>query len=432
MKLKEIIVEQKKIFLDIKGAYHREILDLPKIQKIIFKTNEIVIVTGVRRCGKSFLLRLIWQKIKEKTKMNDKQSLYINFEDERLVGFETKNFNTLLESYFEIFEPNKKMIYLFLDEIQSIPGWEKFLARLREERRYKIFLSGSNASLLSKEIATQLTGRNIPLTLYPFSFKEYLSTKISPFKEQDIYTLETKVKIRKLFNYYLKNGGFPEVIKTNYRSLVQEYLKNIIYRDIVLRYKIKYQASLREIVDFLLANIGNALSLKEISKMTKIKNLNTVKNYLKYLQDSFLFYFIPLYSHSIKQQIYNPDKIYICDLGIYSELGFKFSENKGKYLENFVFLELQRRYSQIYYGKDKNYREVDFIIPSKNKVHLLIQVCFDPSERDTKERETKSLLKAMDKYDLRRGYILTDDYEAEEKYPQGKICFIPTWKYFIS
>lgn len=428
--LKEVIIRQRKLFLDTKGAYRREILGLPNIEKAIFKTREIIIVTGVRRCGKSYLLRLIWQKIKNKAKTNDNQFLYLNFEDETLLNFKTSDFNLLLESYFELFEVNKnKTIYFFLDEIQNIPNWQKFLNRLREDKIYKVFISGSNATLLSREISSQLTGRNIPLHLYPFSFREYLLTQLSNFKKNDIYDPDKKIKIKKLFNQYLKNGGFPEIIRTNYRPLLQEYLRNIIYRDIVLRYKIKYEASLREMTNFLLANIGSALSLKQISNLTKIKSIGTVKNYLKYLEDSFLFYFIPMYSYSIKQQVYNPDKIYVCDLGIYSELGFKFSQNQGKFLENFVFMELKRRYPGVYYGLNK-YGEVDFLI-SKNRVNLLVQSCFDPADLQTKNREINSLLGAMKHYRAKEAFVLTDDYEAEEKYTRGKIYFIPAWKYFL-
>lgn len=430
--LKEIIFEQRKLFLDVKDAYKREILDLPKVKKVIFETNEIIIITGVRRCGKSYLLRLIWQKIKEEIRTDDNQFFYLNFEDERLISFKTSDFNLLLESYFELFEVDKsKKIYFFLDEIQNIENWQKFLNRLRENKNYKIFVSGSNAVLLSKEISTQLTGRNIPLTLYPFSFREYLFTQLPSFKEKDIYDPDKKIKIRKIFRRYLENGGFPEIIKTNYRPLLQEYLRNIIYRDIVLRYKIRYEASLREIVNFLLTNTGTILSLKKISEMTEIKNISTIKNYLEYLKNSFLFYSVPIYSFSIKKQIYNPDKIYVCDLGIYNEIGFKFSQNQGKILENFVFLELQRRYPRVYYSKDNNSKEIDFVISQKNKVNLLIQSCFDLSDSKTKKREVTSLLKGMDKYNLKKGYVFTDDYELEENYPQGKICFIPAWKYFL-
>ena len=430
--IKQIIVDQKKVFLDTKDSFQREILRLPEMQKAISKTSEIIIITGVRRCGKSYLMRLIWQKIKRKLKIDNKQFLYFNFEDERLIDFEPKDFSLLLEAYFELFEPNQnKKIYLFFDEIQNIQAWQKFLNRLRENKKYKIFITGSNATLLSKEISTQLTGRNIAFTLYPASFREYLKIKMPNFKKIDIYDSNKKNKIKKVFDNFLKQGGFPEIIKTDYLPLLQEYLRNIIYRDIVLRYKIKYEASLREIVNFLLSNIGNIMSLEQIAKMTKVKNINTIKNYIDYLNNAFLFYSVPMYSYSIKQQVYNPDKIYICDLGIYNQMGFRFSENKGAVLENFVFFELKRKYNQVYYGKNNN-QEIDFVVSVKNKVNLLIQACFDLSNPKTKDREVSSLLKAMVNYKLKKGYIITYDYQAEENYEQGKVYYVPAWKYFLN
>jgi len=429
--LKRVISDQRRFFLDTQGFYKRKILDLPEVKKAVLKTSEIIIVTGVRRCGKSYLLRLIWQKIKKQLKTNA-EFLYLNFEDERLVGFKTTDFTLLLESFFELFEVDKKgKVFLFLDEIQNIPHWQKFLNRIREDKKYKIFISGSNASLLSQEISTQLTGRNIPFYLYPFSFQEYLWTQSVVVKEKDFYDLEVKTKINKLFRKYLSSGGFPEIIRTNYRPLLQEYLRNIIYRDIVLRYKIKYEASLREMVNFLLSNIGTILSLEQLSKMTRIKNITTIKNYLEYLKNSFLFRSVPMYSYSIKQQIYNPDKIYICDLGIYNELGFRFSKNQGRFLENFVFNELQRIYPQIYYGKSSKWGEIDFVISQNNKISHLIQVCTDLSAPKTRDREIGSLLGAMKEYNIKRGHVLTLDYEGKEKYPEGEICFVPAWKYFL-
>jgi len=252
------------------------------------------------------------------------------------------------------------------------------------------------------------------------------------FQKNDVYDQKRKIEIKKIFTEYLENGGFPEIIKTGYRPLLQEYFKNIIYRDIVLRYRIKQEASLREITNFLLTNTGTTLSLEEISKMTKIRNLTTIKNYIKHLKDSFLFSVIPVYDYSIKKQIYNPDKTYICDLGIYAELGFKFSQNNGKILENFVFNELQIKHHKIYYGpKIEKNGEIDFVIAEKNKVTELIQVCFDLSNPKTEEREITALLNTMKHYKLKQGTIFTNDTEKEKEYPEGKISFIPAWKHFL-
>ncbi|MFH1457305.1 MAG: ATP-binding protein [Patescibacteria group bacterium] len=430
--LKEVIIRQKSVFLNTTGAYDRQILSNNQFKKSLFQTSEIVIITGVRRAGKSYLMRLIWQDIKNNKKLTNNQVLYFNFEDEKLISFRAKDFDLLLESHLELLEPDEnKDIYLFFDEIQNINGWDKFLNRLRENKKYKIFVTGSNATMLSKEISSKLTGRNIQIYLYPFSWYEFLKTQIIDFKENDLYDREKRIKVFKFFNQYLKFGGFPEVIITKQRFLLQEYLKNIIYRDIVSRYKIKYEMHLREIVSFLITNITNKVSLKNIAKMTGIKNINTIKNYLNYLENSFLFYSMPMYSYSIKQQIYNPDKLYICDLGVYNELSFKFSENKGQILENFVFMELKRKNKNIYYGEDKKYQEIDFVIIQKNKVCELIQCTCDINNSLTKKMELESLKKAMDNFKLKKGIVITYDFDGQEKIKGGVIYFIPAWKYFL-
>ncbi|HUD08702.1 MAG TPA: ATP-binding protein, partial [Candidatus Saccharimonadales bacterium] len=364
--IKELILRQRKIFLDTSDAISREIIVEKKFQKSV-SLREAVIITGVRRSGKSYLMRLIWKKIVAERKMPEKNFLYFNFEDEKLLKFSASDFETLLESYFEVIEPEKsKKIYLFFDEIQNIPGWEKFINRLREDRGYKIFITGSNAALLSKEIGTALTGRNFPVSLFPLSFREFCGFKLKrEFMKEDFYGAEEKAKLKKILKSYLKNGGFPEVVIQNFRPLLQEYLKNIIYRDIILRHKIKNEASLREISAFVISNVGVNLSLEKISRMTKVKNLMTVKNYLSHLEDTFLFYAVPKFSYSVKDQIYNPDKIFVVDTGMYNEVAFISSANSGRVLENAVFLELKRRGRDVYYFKEKN--ECDFIIREKNR-----------------------------------------------------------------
>lgn len=431
--LKEVIVSQKKIFLDTKDSFWRNVLGDTKFTQAIFKTAEIVVITGVRRCGKSYLLRLIWQEIQKKLKFDNNQFLYFNFEDERIVNFTVKDFDLLLTSFQVLFNPKvKKKIYLFFDEIQNISGWEKFLNRLRENKHYKVIVTGSNATLMSQEISSRLTGRTISLNLYPFSFSEYLLVKFPNWQNKYIFDSDKKIVVEKLFGHYLQIGGFPEVIKTDKKILLQDYFQGIIYRDILARYKIRQEASFREMVSFLLSNIGTILSIEKIARLTKIQNLSSVKNYQSYLSNSFLFYFIPKYSYSIKEQIYNPDKVYIGDLGFYNQLSFHASANQGRILENFVFLELLRVTQKVFYGLDKDYGEIDFVVSQNNQPTDLIQVCANLANPLTKQRETNSLLKAMEKYRLRKGYILTLDYYKEEKFDQGTIYFLPAWQYFLS
>lgn len=424
--LKNIIISQKSAFLKITNPIDRDVLTGDEFSKIC-EIKEAIIITGVRRCGKSYLMKLIWEKIK---KNDDSDNfLYINFEDEKLLNFKASDFDLLLDSYYELYPVNiNKKIYLFFDEIQNIKGWEKFLNRLLEEGNYKIFVTGSNASLLSKEMATALTGRSYPITLYPFSFKEFIFYKIGHLSSADIYKKEVKNNIIIFFENYLQNGGFPEVVLQDFRPLLQEYLKDILYRDIISRYRIKYEASLRELINFNMANIGTAASFEKIGKMTKIKSLMTVKNYISYLENSFLFLLIPKFNYSIKKQIYNPKKVYAIDTGMYNEVAFANSANRGRILENLVFLELKRRKKNIYYYSEKN--ECDFLIQEKSKITQAIQVT-EELYTNNKERELTGLTEAMDEYNLNQGLILTKEQKEETRIGRKKVVIMPIYEWLL-
>jgi predicted AAA+ superfamily ATPase len=426
--IKKTIVEQRKIFLETTGFIKREILCDKKFLRAC-DLKEAVIVTGVRRSGKSFLLRLIWKKLKEEKKIKSDNFLYVNFEDEKLIDFWTEDFEVLLESYFELFElGRKRKIYLFFDEIQNVSGWEKFVNRLLEAGTYKIFITGSNASLLSREIGTALTGRSVGISLFPLSFREFAVFKLGRLpQKRKLFERDTRVALKKLFEEYSENGGFPEVVLQNFRPLLQEYLRNIIYRDIVLRYQIRSEINLREITSFVVSNIGVILSLEKIRKMTKMKNLMTIKNYLSYLENSFLFYLVPKYSHSVKEQIYNPDKIYVIDPGMYREISFATSPNSGRALENIVFLELKRRGGETYYFKEKN--ECDFLIKDKGNIQA-VQVTKTLS-RENEDREVSGLSEVMKKFNLKTGLIITDDQEDELKRESELIRVFPAWKWLL-
>ncbi len=427
--IKQIIVEQKAIFEQTDGAIERDIL-LDKRFEEICHIDEAVIITGVRRCGKSYLMRLIWKKIKKDLVLNKNDFLYINFESEKMLNFTVKNFDMLLEAYGDLFGiVQSSKIYLFFDEIQNITGWEKYINRLLEEKKYKIFITGSNASLLSKEIGTALTGRSFPLRLYPFSFSEFIRYSLGhDVRINDLLAVEQRVKVKNAFVEYITIGGFPEVVKNKFRPLLEEYLRNIIYRDIVLRHHIKYEASLREIVSFLTSHIGTPLSLKKISVMTRVKNIMTVKNYLTYLGDSFLFTYIHKHSFSVKQQIYNPDKVYSCDVGIYREVNMSPGDNEGRALENVVLNELTRRSYDVFYFSEK--QECDFIVRQKNKVIGAVQVC-RLLHADNTAREIGGLLAALQEYNLTEGLVLTEDEEDERRIDGRTIIIKPIYKWLL-
>ena len=429
--LKEIIISQKKNFLNEKEIFQRKIIK--NFYEKYHKLKEVLVITGIRRCGKSFLLKLIWDEFKKRKELSNDQFLYINFEDERLVGFERGDFSRLVETYYELNNPNEeKKIFIFLDEIQNINYWEKWVNRLYEENKYRIFITGSNATLLSSELAVALTGRNIPITLYPLSFYEfYVYFKNNILTKKNFYDIDEKVKIKKALDEYIKSGGLPEYIKTESIELIQEYFKNILLRDIVNRYNIKYKQALKELAHILLCNLGKIYSLRNLSKSIEIKNINTIKNYLQYLENSFLFFHVPLFSFSYKQQVYNPDKMYVVDTAFFYNIAFKTSENIGSVYENIVFLELLRKgdYEIFYYKTKKNY-EVDFVVKRKNEIEL-IQVSYELYTDTTIEREERALIEGMKELNSEYGIIINKDIEKEVLKNNKKIIYIPFWKWLL-
>jgi len=429
--LKEIIVNHKKIFLNKKKLFQREILN--NFYNKYKKLREVLVITGIRRCGKSSLMRLIWDEFSQKEKIGNEQFFYLNFEDERFVDFDYHDFSKILDVYYELNNPQKnKKIFLFLDEIQNIKYWEKWINRLYEEDKYKIFITGSNATLLSSELATNLTGRNLCINLYPLSFYEYLVYfKEFALKKDSFFAIKSKAKIKNILEEYIEFGGMPEYIKNRQTELIQEYFKNIIMRDIVNRYNIRYKSSLHELAHILLANLCQISSLEKLRRITKIKNINTVKNYLDYLENSFLFSRLSLFSFSYKTQVYNPDKIYCCDLGFFNSIAFQAIANQGIFYENLVFTHLKAMYEEIFYYKDKNNYEVDFLTKHKNKITNLIQVSYIFKNQETIDREERSLINAMDEFNLGESFIINKDIDEEKKIGRKKIIYKPLWKFLL-
>ena len=378
-----------------------------------------IVITGIRRCGKSFLLKLI----KEELHIKEKGYFYINFNDERLVDFSIEDFQKVLDFLNE--QGYKEDSYLFLDEIQEAKGWEKWIDRIKES--HPIFITGSNSKLLSKEISTVLTGRSISISLYPFSFKEFLTAKKIRTENWKL-DLKIQAQLRKALLDFMSLGGIPKVITDNDLRLLAENYENIIYRDIIKRFNKNLEKPIKEISVFLLSNISSEVSIRSLSKMVQVKNLSTVKSILETFEKAFLFFFLNKFDFSVKKQIQNPRKIYCIDAGFVNEVGFKFSENKGRVLENIVFIELKRRGKEIYYHSDKN--ECDFVTREKTKIKEAIQVCHEFNDK-TKEREIKGLIEAMQKFNLKEGLILTNSQEEEIKLDDKKIIIKPVWKWLL-
>lgn len=410
--LKRIIFEQKELF---KGQYIKR----EKLKDLIIKSNSdlIIIISGIRRCGKSVLLHQFKSLEKE-------HSYYLNFDDERLIDFKVEDFDKLYEVFIELFGEQKTF---YFDEIQNIQGWEVFIRRLNDYKN-KIYITGSNANLLSKELGTRLTGRYVQLELFPANFKEFLDYKLFKLKKDDFYKRERIVQIKTLFDEYKTKGGFFKYLETNDIDFFKTLYDNIIYKDIITKYSLSNEKGLKDIFHFLVSNISKEFSYTTLKSISNIASITTIKDYISCLENSYLLFTISIYHNSLKKQLMNPKKAYVIDVGLANSISFKFSEDKGRLLENLVFMELKRQGNEIYYHKNKF--ECDFLIKKGLKITKAIQVCYELNNED-KEREIRGLVEAMQTHKLKEGLILTFDDEDEIILNNKKISIKPVWKWLL-
>ena len=406
--LKSIIVSHKEKFLSKSGLIKRDII--AKEEKKIL-AREVVFLTGIRRSGKSSLLYLIYKYLSAKYQVPARNILFINFEDERLINFGVDDFDALYRAFLEIENPAGKK-YLFFDEIQNINGWERWVNRLYEFEDAKIFITGSKASLINSDISTSLTGRNRQLQNYTFSFFEYAKLNQKEITQRSLLSDNEKVVIARLLNNYLGTGGFPEALKANDLDVVDQYFKDIIYRDIIAKYNIRNVKEIKELALYLISNTGSINSYENLRKIIGATNVSTIKNYLSAFQDVFLIYALPLFAYSVKRQIYNPNKYYAGDIGFYHAVGFSFSADNGRLLENLVLLDLLRNNNDVYYWKSKKGFEIDFVINKKRQIVKAIQVCYYLSN-ENRDREVRALLAAANEIGAKSLQIIT--YEQNEE-----------------
>lgn len=299
-----------------------------------------------------------------------------------------------------------------------------------QDRGYKFFITGSNVSLLSKELGTKLTGRCIMLELYPFSFREFLLFKGYVLQKNDMSYTTKRGLIKNYFNEYLQKGGMPEYLKYKDPIVLKRIYEDILYRDIVARYEIKEIKALRELSFYLLSNIAGLFSYNNLKQMLQLGSVNTVKSYVEYLENSFLIFAINRFSYSLKQQFIAPKKIYCLDNGLTEAVSFQFSKNKGKFLENLVFVELKRRYKDIYYYRTANNLEVDFLIKNGKDI-ILVQVTENIKEQKVRDREINALAIARKELKTTNSFILTLDKEERIKIQNKTIIVKPIYKWLI-
>lgn len=402
MILRETIAEtaknQKELILNTDKGINREMLN-----KVRLVPGYASVISGIRRTGKSTLLR---QLIPNKADFN-----YLNFEDVRIFGFELSDFKRL-EVIFESAGIND--LYFF-DELQNVQGWERYIRTLLD-RKKTVVITGSNASLLSKELGSKLTGRHMRHDLFPFSYSEALSFwKLKPSLSS--------------FEDYLFNGGLPEHLKQNNEMLLQELFNDIIARDITVRYNLRNPKLVKELALYLISNIGNEFTFQRLKKMYDLGSVNTVISLIGYYEDSYLLFTVPQFDFSFRKRLVNAKKVYAIDSGFVRANSASFSHDKGRMLENIVFIHFKRLGHEVFYFKKKH--ECDFIVKNLQKKLELFQVCFELNE-DNKEREIAGMLEALQYTKLKTGTILTLNQTDGLTIDNLKIVVRPVWQWLIN
>jgi predicted AAA+ superfamily ATPase len=407
--IRDIAASQKRQVEALDTGLERESLSaLPDID------THALIVSGIRRCGKSTLLHQFTRKL-------DRPYFYFNFDDLRLYGFTTSDFGLLDTA---IAESGAKL--LFFDEIQSAENWELYI-RQKLDERYQVIAAGSNASLLSGELGTKLTGRHITKELFPFSYSEFLAFRQEP---RNLHSLDE----------YLRQGGFPEYLKTGNADILVQLQTDILYRDIAVRHGIRDVASLKRLFTFLLSNTANLVSPSNLTRTIGVKSPSTILDYFSYFEAAYLVKLVPKFSWSAKAQALAPKKLYIVDSGLIHTGSLSFTKNSGALLENFVFQELKGVTDDIFYFSEKD-GECDFIVHPHGRAGasseagaeapLCIQVCRELTQ-DGEERELRGLTSALSYFNLSEGIIITADTEDEILQDGKKIHVIPAHKWGLT
>ena len=398
--LDEIAREQKKDAFSADEIITQRTLmsDLPDIR------THALILSGIRRCGKSTLLRQFVRHTFEDV-------FYLNFEDVRLYGFEVKDF-VLLDEVIR----NTGLKVLYFDEIQVVEGWELFV-RQKLDQKFQVIITGSNASLLSVELGTKLTGRHITKELFPFSFAEYLDFR------QAAANAET-------LSEYLTDGGFPEYLKQKLPEILEFLINYILNRDIIVRYGLKDAGSVKKLCSYLLSNNGTLMVPSKMTSAIGVKSGTTVLSYFSYFENSYLIATIPKFDWSQKAQLLSPKKMYVIDPGLVQIGSTSFSRNMGHLLESVVFWHLRRKTKEIYYFNDHN-SECDFVVRLKDKTTQLVQVCWELTPQNL-EREVNGLTEAMRFFNTKDALIVTAGSTDTIRTDLDLINVVPAYEYLMT
>lgn len=378
--------------------------------------NKIKVAMGMRRVGKTFFLLQTIQRLIDQGVPRER-ILYLNFEDDRLLPCSQEKLRELLESFYQIYPENHdELCYLFLDEIQNVEGWSLVIRRFFDTKKVQIYLSGSSAKLLSKEIATELRGRSIAIEIWPFSFNEYLLANPILLEGKLLGQREKDILLKALLNY-LNEGGFPEIVllsNLDRRQVLQDYVELVIMRDIIERHHVKNISVIKYMCQTLLKNVGCGFSVNKFFNDLKSQGLPATRNllyeYLDYLEDAYLIFSVPLFSESLRKVNSNPKKMYAIDTGLVKAFSFSINKNNGHLFENLFFLDLKREGHKIYYYLTKEKYEIDFLVEDRLGNRKIYQVVWDTKNEETLRREMRALKAAEQELNIPGELVTPETY----------------------
>ena len=410
---------------------------VPRRLRIKTIHGKAAVCIGVRRSGKSTYLFQVIQRLLDNGVPRE-SILYLNFFDDRLHNLKRDGLGLITEAYYSLYpeKKNTETVYCFFDEIQAVPGWEPFVDRLMRTDKCEVYLTGSSAQMLSKEIATQMRGRALSWEMFPFSFREFLDWK----KIEITSTLSTKKRllVQKAFEEYWETGGFPEVagLSRDLRIRIhQEYFHAILFRDLVERHDVSHPKAVTDLAHWLMDNTASLYSVNSLTGYLKSLGhkapKSAVSNYLKWFEDAYSLFTVRIFDASLARSNTNPKKAYCVDHALVTSVSSGILVNSGHLLENLVFTALRRLHPKIYYYKTKTGREVDFIVAPRNRARMLIQACESLAEPQTRKREMAALTEAMTELNLKSGTIVTRSEDEQIDFGNRAINVVPIWRFLL-
>ena len=388
-------------------------------------SNLIKVVLGPRRAGKSVFSLML---------LKNRPFMYFNFDDEVLSSVGGVSTDELMKELHAAYGGDVKTI--LFDEIQNLPSWELFANRLHRSG-YNLVLTGSNAQLLSKELATHLTGRHMPIEILPFNFGEFLRAKKFVIHQEYASLPQQRGELLNLMENYLLNGGFPEVAVNNVdpKDYLDVLLDASLFKDVVKRHRVKFSTQIGNLAAHLINNFASLYTVRKLLEALNLKSATTVEKYINYLEEAYLIFSLLRYSPKSLERIKSPRKVYVVDNGFISAKAIQHSPDKGKLMENLVFTELVKRWVKpnrdLFYYKTRNDREVDFVLKKGTEVTELVQVCYETINSDVEQRETKALLEASDELKVKKMIVLTWDEKREIKKDGSVVQFKPLWEWLL-